>query len=170
MNPITSAMACEARGASHEKLALTVAELTHALNTARDMLRGEGLEPNALEVIESALMNNRSILPDVDPDYAAAEHRAELFRADDPADMEDELRERSERIDLVLDAAYERGADAYTKDGDRDAEAERYYGHEGAPMHPKIRAAFYDGWADAMRDDATLTIDDASRNNSYVES
>jgi hypothetical protein len=61
----------------------------------------------------------------------------------DPADMEDELRERSENIANAREAAFERGMDYYAPEqntNDRDEAAARYY------VHPKLRADFCDGW------------------------
>jgi hypothetical protein len=69
------------------------------------------------------------------------------FEAADPADMEDELRERSENISAALDAAFERGQDCYTPEGDLEATARAYYDH------PKLRQAFGDGWSDAAREE-----------------
>lgn len=78
-----------------------------------------------------------------EPDSRLDEPRAHLVELADPADMEDDLRERSENISLAREDAYERGQDAYTRDGDRDAMAAVYYDH------PRLRTDFCDGWEDA---------------------
>lgn len=62
----------------------------------------------------------------------------------DPADMEDELRERSESIDIARDAAFDRGYEEYTPGGDRLAAAQSFY-----PEHVVLRRDFADGWDDA---------------------
>jgi hypothetical protein len=48
-------LACELRGLSHESLACLAANLLHSLAVARDMLKGEGLEARALEVVTDAV-------------------------------------------------------------------------------------------------------------------
>lgn len=58
-------------------------------------------------------------------------------------DMEDDLHQRSENISNARDAAYDRGQDLYTPDGDRDLIAATYYDH------PKLQNDFCDGWSDA---------------------
>ena len=71
---------------------------------------------------------------------------ADLFDAEDNADQ---LRERSENIGNALDAAYERGTDYFAEgqdQNDRDEAAARYFDH------PKLQAAFCDGWNDVARD------------------
>jgi hypothetical protein len=90
-----------------------------------------------------------------DPDYVQAERRAEVFQADHPADMEDELRARSENISAARDAAFERGQEAYDMYGEgradpraRDVMAADYYDH------PKLRADFCDGWETAKQEDS----------------
>lgn len=83
----------------------------------------------------------------------------------DPEDMADQLRERSENIDNALDAAFERGADAYSSDGDRDAEAAHI-------DHPKLRKAFCEGWDEAEEwddnDSFTCSMDPSMRDTHGV--
>lgn len=62
----------------------------------------------------------------------------------DPADMEDQLRERSENIDVALDAAYEKGHEEASLEQDRDACAAFWF------EQPKLRVAFCDGWDNAL--------------------
>ena len=86
-----------------------------------------------------------------DPDYAAAEHRAELFEpGPSGAELEDELRDRSENIAAAREAAFERGQDYYEctqNTDDRDEAAARYYDKA------KLQRDFCDGWDAALQDD-----------------
>lgn len=81
-------------------------------------------------------------------------------------DMADELRERSENIGNALDAAFDRGADAYIRGGDRDDEAARYFDH------PKLQAAFCEGWDEAAEwdddDSFTCSMDRSMRDTHGV--
>lgn len=67
-----------------------------------------------------------------------------IFDAFDPADMEDELRERSENICASLDNAYEHGQD----------EADMPLADESALLarfgHPKLVRCYLDGRANAL--------------------
>lgn len=76
-----------------------------------------------------------------------AEPRAnhpELFDAGENALA---LEERSEQIDATLDAAFERGQDAYCSGDDVDTEAARYF------EHPRLQEAFREGWEDSASND-----------------
>lgn len=73
-------------------------------------------------------------------ELAMAEQRREAFDPIDPADMEDELRERSENIDNAREEAFERGQDDFEPAGNRDEMAARYY------THPKLQRDYKDGW------------------------
>lgn len=66
----------------------------------------------------------------------------------DPADLEDELRERSENIIDARDNAYERGYEMATGPGDeidRDQYAEALFDH------PRLQTDFRDGWDTAVQ-------------------
>lgn len=96
-------------------------------------------EEHRLAILEAL----RASLPR-DSDSRLDEPRAHLVEfGASGEDMEDDLRERSENINLAREDAYERGQDAYTADGNRDAMAAQYYDH------PKLRTDFCDGWEDA---------------------
>lgn len=62
----------------------------------------------------------------------------------DPADMEEELRERSEKIGAARDAAYERGYEDADESLDRDACARAI----GYP--PRLEQDYKDGWDNAL--------------------
>jgi hypothetical protein len=95
---------------------------------------------------------------------AASELRARVVELADPEDMADQLSERSENISNALDAAFERGQDAYDRFGDRDAIAAHYFDHV------KLRAAFCDGWEDAASyddDDSYCCSQDRSMRDTH---
>lgn len=66
----------------------------------------------------------------------------EVFEAQDPADLEDELRDRSEHVSDQRDAAYECGQDDYYPDSDREVGALKW-------DSPRLQQDYRDGWDNA---------------------
>ena len=89
----------------------------------------------------------------------------EPFEPIDPADNEDELRLRSESISEARDAAFDRGADAYSADGDAEAESLRHF-----PDHPTLQRDFMLGWEEAASwddDDSFCCSQDSSMRDTH---